>query len=153
MKYIISSCVAGVNCKYNGGNNLNEVAKWLVDEGLAILACPEELGGLPTPRVPAEIIEDKVISKEGVDVTLEYLTGAQKTLQIAKENNIAIAILQKRSPSCGVHQIYDGTHSGILISGKGKTTELLEKHGIQVITIDEYIKNYYDKDLKKANSL
>ena len=146
MKYIISACIAGENCKYDGTNNKNMVGKMLVDEGFSIPVCPEELGGLPTPRVPAEIQGDKVINKENEDVTNEFKKGANKTLQIALENNITIAILQKRSPSCGVHRVYDGTHSGTLIEGEGKTTKILRENGIEVITIDEYVEKYFEKD-------
>lgn len=148
MKYLISSCLIGDNCKYNGGNNLDNIAKLLYDKGLALSVCPEVLGGLSTPRVPAEIIGDKIISKEGIDVTKEYDLGAEITLKYALDNDIKIAILQARSPSCGSSQIYDGTHSGKLIKGEGNTTKLLRKHGIKVITIDEYIRDYYEKDFK-----
>lgn len=148
MKYLISSCLIGENCKYNGGNNLDNIAKLLYDKGLAFSICPEVLGGLDTPRVPAEIIDNKVISKEGTDVSKEYELGARLSLKYALENNIQVAILQARSPSCGSKQIYDGTHSGTLIKGQGKTTELLRKNGIKVITIEEYIRDYYEEDFK-----
>lgn len=142
---LISECLIGNNVKYNGKNNFNEIAKKLFDEGQAVIACPEVLGGLPIPRTPAEIKGGKVISLDGVDVTDNYSEGAQKTLEIAQKYNVEFAILQERSPSCGVHKIYDGTFSNTLISGMGKTTELLEKHGIKVITIEEYMKIYNKK--------
>ena len=148
MKYLISSCLIGENCKYNGGNNLDNIAKLLYDKGLAFSICPEVLGGLSTPRTPAEIVEGMVISKEGADVTKEYDLGAQLSVDYALKHNIKIAILQARSPSCGSKQIYDGTHSGKLISGEGKTTKLLREHGIKVITIEEYMRDYYEKDFK-----
>ena len=148
MKYLISGCLIGENCKYNGGNNLENIAKALFDKGLALSVCPEQLGGLSTPRIPAERIGDKVISENGIDVTKEYNKGAQKTLKVALENNIKIAILQARSPSCGSKQIYDGTFSGTLIDGEGKTAQLLKANGIKVITIDEYIRDYYEEDFK-----
>ena len=147
--YLISACLTGENCKYDGGNNYHTVAQKLLDSGLAITACPEELGGLSTPRVPSEIVNDKVLSKEGVDVTKEFTVGASKTLELAKKYDVKIAILQKRSPSCGVHQIYDGTFSGNLITGQGRTTEVLRKHGIKVISIDDYIRDYYHSDFKE----
>ncbi len=146
--YLISACIAGVNCKYDGHNNFHRIAKELVDANKAVLACPEELGGLPTPRTPCEIKEGKVISKTGDDVSSEFRVGASKTLEIAKKHNVKIAIMQKRSPSCGVHQIYDGTFTSSLISGQGVTTTLLQKNGIKVITIDEYIEQYYQYDFK-----
>ncbi len=145
--YLISACLIGDNVKYDGKNNYHEVAKELYDRGLAIPACPEVLGGMTTPRISSEIVGDKVISKDGKDVTHHFILGAKKTLQIAKENGVTLAILQARSPSCGSKQIYDGTFSGTLIEGNGIAASLLEEHGIKVITIDEYIRDYYEKDI------
>ena len=141
LKYIVSACLVGINCKYDGKNNYNKKIEKLVYDGDAIPLCPEVMGGLSTPRVPAEgIIIDgtlKVVSKEGIDVTSEYELGAEKALEIARILNIDTAILQKRSPSCGVYQIYDGSHSNKLIKGEGVTTTLLRKHNIKIITEDE----------------
>ena len=148
MKYLISACLIGDNCKYDGGNNLNEVAKKLFDVKLALPVCPEELGGLSTPRVPAEIVDGKVVNKEGNDVTLEYNLGARSALKTALDNEIGIAILQSRSPSCGSKYIYDGAFNGNLISGEGVTTKLLRNNGIKVITIEDYIRDYYEEDFK-----
>jgi len=148
MKYLISACLIGDNCKYDGGNNLNDIAKKLYDSKLALPVCPEELGGLPTPRIPAEIVEGAVVSEKGNDVTLEYNLGARIALKKALENNIKIAILQSRSPSCGSKSIYDGTFNGKLIPGEGVTTKLLRENGIKVITIEDYIRDYYEKDFK-----
>lgn len=147
--YLISACLTGINCKYDGHNNYHEIAKKLLDHNLAIPVCPEELGGLPTPRIPSEIVKNKVINKQHIDVTNEFQKGAQSTLEKAKLHNIKIAILQKRSPSCGVHQIYDGTFTNSLMSGEGFTTKLLRENGIKVITIDEYITDYYKLDFKE----
>jgi uncharacterized protein YbbK (DUF523 family) len=144
--YLISACLTGENVKYDGTNNYHSVAKELVDMGQAIPVCPEVLGGLSTPRIPSEIVDNVVLAKDGTDVTSFFQKGAEKTLKIAQENNIKVAILQARSPSCGVHQIYDGTHSGVLIKGQGKTTSLLQQHGITVITIDDFLKDYYHGD-------
>ena len=142
--YIISACLIGENCKYDGNNNFHEVAKDLFDKGLVIPVCPEQLGGMSTPRIPSEIVGNKVLSKEWLDVTNEFSLGAKKTLKIALENNVKYAILQAKSPSCGSKFIYDGTFSNKLIKGQGITTKLLEKHGIKVITVEEYI----EKDIK-----
>ncbi|VYU09477.1 DUF523 domain-containing protein [Clostridium tertium] len=142
--YLISSCLCGVNCKYNGGNNLNSECLELVKEGKAILVCPEQLGGLNTPRIPAEIIgkaEDilqgnsnsKIITKDKIDVTSEFLKGAQETLKIANLYNIKKAILKEGSPSCGVKYVYDGTFSSNKISGMGLTAKVLRENGIEVI--------------------
>ncbi len=119
---LISACLCGVNCKYNGGNNLNEKALKLFREGKAVLVCPEQLGGQQTPRAPheinnatgAEVLDGKanIIGPEGDDVTKEFLKGAYETLKIAKECDAKVAILKARSPSCGFGKIYDGTFSG-----------------------------------------
>lgn len=141
--YLISSCLCGVNCKYSGGNNLNEKCLDLLKEGKGILICPEQLGGLPTPRLPAEIIGkaenilrgmDKIITKNNIDVTNEFLKGAKETLKIAKLYKINKAILKEGSPSCGVNYIYDGSFTGKKIKGNGLTTEILIKNGIEVIS-------------------
>lgn len=137
--YLISACLIGENCKYDGHNNLDIIAKALFDKGLAISVCPEVLGGLGTPRVPSEIMDGKVVSKEGIDVTKAFTIGAKKTLEIALKNKVEYAILQSRSPSCGSKQIYDGTFSGELIDGMGVTTKLLRENGIKVMTIEEFI--------------
>ena len=131
---IMSACLCGVNCKYSGGNNLNEKCLELFKKGEAILVCPEHLGGLMTPRIPAEIREDKVITKEGEDVTAQFLKGAEETLRIAKMVNAKKAILKEGSPSCGCNYIYDGNFNGTKIKGKGITASLLEKNGIKVIS-------------------
>ena len=131
---IMSACLCGVNCKYSGGNNLNEKCLELFKKGEAILVCPEQLGGLMTPRIPAEIREDKVITKEGEDVTAQFLKGAEETLRIAKMVNAKKAILKEGSPSCGCNYIYDGNFNRTKIKGKGITASLLEKNGIKVIS-------------------
>jgi len=142
--FIVSACLAGVNCKYNGGNNeVPDIAR-LVSGGRAILVCPEQLGGLPTPRLPAEIVggsgEDvldgrcRIKNKEGNDVTEEFLKGAEEVLKIAKLAGATKAILKSKSPSCGCGKIYDGTFSGKLKPGNGVTAELLKRNGIDVRT-------------------
>lgn len=136
-KILVSACLAGIDCKYNGKNNKNEKIIELIKNEDVILVCPEQMGGLKTPRVPAEIQNDKVINKENIDVTKEYQKGAEEVLKIAKEFNIKKAILKAKSPSCGKGKIYDGTFSNNLIDGNGITTELLQKNDIQVITEDE----------------
>lgn len=143
MMYLISACLIGENVTYNGSHNYHKVAKELYDKGLVIPVCPEVLGGLPTPRDPAEINGDAVMTKNGLDVTKYFKAGAEKTLQIAKRNNVKLAILQARSPSCGSHQVYDGTFSRQLIHGEGITTKQLRENGIEVITIDEFVERYY----------
>ncbi|AIS52741.1 hypothetical protein TKV_c15770 [Thermoanaerobacter kivui] len=138
--YLVSACLAGINCKYDGGNNLKEEIKKLVGEGKAILVCPEQLGGLPTPRLPSEIRGDKVFDIEGKEVTENFYRGAYETLKIAKMYGITQAIFKAKSPSCGCGKIYDGTFSGNLIEGDGITTRVLRKHGISVMTEHDFYK-------------
>ena len=133
MKIAVSSCLLGINCKYNGKSNYNEDIIKLKEKYEIIPICPEVLGGLPTPRIPSEIINNKVINQEGTNVTLEYVTGANKALQILKENNIKIAILKAKSPSCGKGEIYDGTFSHTIIEGNGITANLFLENDILVL--------------------
>ena len=142
--FLISACLIGENVKYDGQNNYHNIARELYEKGLAIPVCPEVFGGMSIPRIPSEIQGDKVVSKDGLDVTDFFMKGAEKTLQIALKNNINIAILQSRSPSCGSKQIYDGTFTNTLIDGQGITTKLLEENGIMVITIEEFERDYYE---------
>ena len=137
MKIMVSACLLGENCKYSGGNNRNEKVLAYVAGHEVIPVCPEVMGGLPTPRVPAEIVQGVVINREGVNVDREYRLGAQKALQIAKEKQIDLAILQSRSPSCGVKEIYDGTFSGKRIPGQGVTAKLLSDNGFAVMDAEE----------------
>ena len=135
---MVSACLLGDNVKYDGSNNKNDkLIKFLKDYEV-IKVCPEVLGGLNVPRIPAEIINNEVINKEGVLVTKEYMRGAKKTLEIAKKNNIKIAILKKNSPSCSSNKIYDGTFSHTLIDGYGITAKLLKENDIKVFDEDNY---------------
>lgn len=151
--YLISACLCGVNCKYSGGNNLSEKCLKLFKENKAVLVCPEQLGGLMTPRNPSEIrggtSEDiingtngKVVMNNGEDVTCNYVKGAEETLKIAKAINAEVAILKESSPSCGVNLIYDGTFSGVKIKGMGITASLLNENNIKVFS---------EKDLEKLD--
>lgn len=135
---LVSACLCGVNCKYNGKNNLNEEMMELLKSGEALLICPEQMGGLTTPRNPSEIKiinnEVKVFMNDGTDVTANYKRGAEEVLRLAKELNIKKAILKKKSPACGYGEIYDGTFSGVLTQGNGITAALLLENGIEVET-------------------
>ncbi len=132
---LISSCLMGVPCNYKGKSN----ESWLFSKVLRNLqyvqACPEVLGGLSTPRPPAERVGSRVITVNGLDVTNSFISGADKTLEISKENGIEIAILKENSPSCGFGRVYDGTFSSILVDGNGVTVDLLLKSGINIISI------------------
>ncbi len=134
---IVSACLLGINCKYDGGNNLNKKVLDLFLEGKAIPVCPEQLGGLSTPRLPSEIINGKVFDIEGKDVTKNFLKGANETLRLAKLLECKKAILKENSPSCGVKYIYDGTFSGKKIKGNGITAALLKANGRKVVSEEE----------------
>lgn len=135
--YLVSACLLGDKCKYNGKSNYNKKVLEICESNFCIKVCPEVMGGLSTPRTPAERIGDKVISKEGEDFTENFIIGAEETLSIAKEFGIKKAILKSRSPSCGYGEIYDGSFSNILIEGNGLTAELLSKNGIDILTEED----------------
>ena len=133
MRIIVSACLLGENCKYSGGNNRHERVLAFIEGHEVIPICPEVMGGLPTPRSPAEIVRGTVINREGVNVDTQYRLGAKMALEIAMREKIDLAILQSRSPSCGVHEIYDGTFSGTRIPGQGVTAKLLAENGFRVM--------------------
>ena len=136
-KILCSACLLGTDCRYDGKNNRNEeVIKILYNEDL-IPVCPEQLGGLPTPRIPAEIKGTSVITNSRTDVTDNFIKGAEQALQLALLYKCKKAIFKQRSPSCGCGQIYDGTFSGKVITGDGITTKLLKENGIVVITEED----------------
>lgn len=137
MKILVSACLLGEDCKYSGGNNYSKMVSDFVRGHDVIPVCPEVLGGLPTPRCPAEIVNGVVINKEGICVDQEFRAGADKAFAIAKENDVDLAILQSRSPSCGVKEIYDGTFSGSKISGQGVFAKMLMDAGFKVIDVEE----------------
>lgn len=136
-KILVSNCLLGCNCRYKGDGCTCEAVVALAGEHTLIGVCPEQMGGLSTPRPPAEIQGDKVLSSEGVDVTKQYLRGAQTALFLAQLNNVDFAILKSKSPSCGKGQIYDGTFSGKMRSGNGVTVQLLLDRGIPVFSENE----------------
>lgn len=142
MNVLISGCLLGVNCKYNGGNNLVDKLTELVDQINFIPVCPEQLGGLTTPRPPSEIRAEgeasKVVSNQGLDVTVQFMKGAEESLRIAKLYNCKYAILKERSPSCGSTHIYDGSFQGKVKPGMGMTAALLKQHGIQVYSEENF---------------
>ncbi|SEL77601.1 Uncharacterized conserved protein YbbK, DUF523 family [Butyrivibrio sp. ob235] len=139
MKIMVSACLLGQDCKYNGGNNYcDKVASFL--EGHEVIpVCPEVEGGLPVPRIPCEIVDGIVTNKQGESKDKEFRAGAEKCLQKAIAEKVDLVILQSRSPSCGVKQIYDGSFSGRLIEGQGVFAELLNKHGIKTMDSSELL--------------
>jgi len=130
----VSSCLAGFNCRYDGSNKEDEKVVVLVKEGKAIPVCPEQLGGLTTPREVSEIVGGKVKTKSGIDVTSEFIKGANEVLKICEKYYCKKAILKSVSPSCGCGEIYNGKFNGVLIKGDGITTKLLKENGIEVIS-------------------
>ena len=142
-KILISACLIGDKCRFDGHTNFTPIYKELLEKYELVPFCPEVEGGLPTPRKPSERKGDRVINNAGKDVTKNFQLGAEKALNICKYLNIKIAILKEKSPSCGVNQIHDGNFTGKLIKGEGITTELLRKNGITVYTendIEELLK-------------
>ena len=135
---LVSACLAGVECRYNGTAFPCPGIVALVSSGKAIAVCPEVLGGLEVPRLPAEIVEFRVRTIRGEDVTDAYQAGAAAALRIALENGCKSAVLKARSPSCGSGRIYDGSFSGRLIDGNGILAGLLKQAGITVYTEEEY---------------
>lgn len=137
MKIAVSACLLGENCKYSGGNNYSgKVAEFLKGNEV-VSVCPEVLGGLPVPREPSEIVDGIVRRKDGQSVDREFRKGAKRALDIVIKNQVDLVILQSRSPSCGVHSVYDGSFSGNLISGEGVFAALLRKNNIKVIDVSD----------------
>ncbi len=134
---LVSACLLGDNVKYNGGNNYDERIEKLKEYYDIVPICPEMFGGLTTPRIPSEIKGDSIINKEGKDVTFEFNKGAHKVINIVNFCHCKKAILMDRSPSCGVHKVYNGKFNGTLIDGMGYTAKLLKSKGIELYTIDE----------------
>lgn len=155
---IVSACFAGINCRYDRKNNKIEEIRRLVRKGEAIPVCPEQMGGLPTPRHPAEIVggdgddvldgKAKVIDNKGEDVTRQFMEGAQEALAMAEAVGAKEAILKERSPSCGSCLIYDGTFSKSKKAGLGVTAALLRRHGIRVVSEE----TWKGKDVEKNRS-
>lgn len=131
---IVSACLAGVKCRWDGEARPCQKVVELVKQGKAIPVCPEQLGGLTTPRAPAEQKEDEVFTKTGENVTTEFERGAEEALKIALLANCNEAITKSKSPSCGSGKVYDGTFSGKLIDGDGVFAKILKKNNIKVFS-------------------
>ena len=138
MKIMVSACLLGENCKYNGGNNRNEALIRMLSGHTVLPVCPEVLGGLPVPRPPAEIVNGIVMNREGVPVDAAFRNGAEKAMEQAKKEQPDLIILQSRSPSCGVKEVYDGSFSGKLISGRGVFAGLAQKAGFRVLDAEDF---------------
>ena len=136
-KIAVSACLLGVNCKYNATNNFNEKLFNLLKDKRVFVICPEVFSSMPTPRIPSEILNGKVINELGDDVTVYFMDGREKTLKFLKDSGVTKAILKDGSPSCGYTYIYDGSFSHKRINGMGFTTKYLIENGIEVIYFDE----------------
>lgn len=144
---MVSACLAGSRTRYDGSSQERAAVERLVKEGKAIPVCPEQLGGLPTPRSPAEIEGDggasvldgaaRVVDREGADLTRAFLRGARESLKLARLFGATVAVMKSKSPSCGCGTIYDGSFSGSLVKGDGVLTALLKREGIVVVNEDQ----------------
>lgn len=133
MNILVSACLLGMNCRYDGTHCYKPELERLMEEHLLIPVCPECRGGLNTPREPAERQGDRIVARDGTDVTEAYIRGAQETLRLAKDYNCRYAIFKERSPSCGAGVIYDGNFTHTRVPGDGMTTQLLRANGIVVL--------------------
>ena len=148
-RVLVSLCLMGIDCRYDGRDN-GIALKELMDRCALIPVCPEQLGGLPTPRVPAERRGDAVVTRDGGDVTDAFRTGAARTARLAAQFGAQYALLKARSPSCGVHEIYDGHFTGTVIPGAGVTAEALRSLGVRLY--DEYHIDELLKELDGENA-
>ena len=139
MKIVVSACLLGENCKYSGGNNRNERLLALLSGHEVIPVCPEVLGGLPVPRVPAEIVDGVVKNRDGLSVDQEFRRGAAAALDICIREKPDLVILQPRSPSCGVGTVYDGTFSGKLVPGNGVFAAMASENGFRTANAEQIL--------------
>lgn len=138
-KYAVSACLCGKNCRYDGGNKLDETIAAFAREQGALLICPECMVMKP-PHPPSENTEDgRTVSKDGRDLTELFREGARRTLELCQKHGVTRAILKEKSPSCGVHKVYDGTFTGTLREGRGIAAALLEENGIEIISEDDFL--------------
>ncbi len=145
---LVSACLVGCRCRYDQGSKPHDPVIALIREGKAVPVCPEQMGGLPTPRLPAEIVggdgddvlegRARVVNAAGEDVTEQFLAGAREALRMAEAAGATVAILKERSPSCGSAAIYDGTFRGAVRPGRGVTAALLRRHGIEVFSEESW---------------
>ena len=133
MRILVSACLLGQKCKYNGGDNYSEAVTAFIRGHEVFAVCPELAGGLSVPRTPCEIVNGVVMNADGENVDEAFRSGAASCVEFAKEKQIDLAVLQSRSPSCGVDQIYDGTFSGRKIKGSGVFASLLRENGFRVL--------------------
>lgn len=149
MKILVSACLLGIACRYDGDSKTYDLADLLEKYDL-IPFCPECYGGLPTPRAPSEIVGERVLSENGTDVTAQYERGARLAAELCEKLGIRYALLKAKSPSCGSGKVYDGTFSGALTDGDGITAHALKKNGIRIYTETEIERLKHDIKGEKA---
>ena len=132
-RILVSACLLGVPCRYDGKSVPCEGVICLKERAQLVPVCPEQLGGLPTPRAPSERQGERVVSSLGADVTAQYRRGAEEALRLAELYGCTTAVLKERSPSCGSGAIYDGTFTGTVTEGWGTAAALLRRHGVRVL--------------------
>lgn len=151
MKILVSACLLGENCKYNGGNNRNPDVITFLEGKEIIPVCPEVLAGMSIPRTPIEICNGQIRDKNGKNVDRQLRLAVEKTLDAIKDEKIACAILQSRSPTCGVNQVYDGTFTGNLVPGSGVLAQALKEKGYCVIDAEDVVL-YLEPNVCHANT-
>ncbi|WP_239391261.1 DUF523 domain-containing protein [Cloacibacillus sp. An23] len=157
MKILVSACLLGVKCRYDGGAKPDARVSALADEHELVPVCPEKLGGLESPREPSEISGGRVFGRDGRDLTEKFELGARRTLEAARRAGCRCAVLKERSPSCGSSSVYDGSFSGRVVPGAGLAAALLMADGVKVFseeTIDglfetEEFKNESNRDAQQ----
>lgn len=142
MRLLVSACLLGVPCRYDGKSMPCPAVLALAKKHQLVPFCPEIYGGLPTPRPPAEVKDGRVLDREGNDKTAQFVRGASEALRIYRLTGCEAAILKARSPSCGLHQIYDGSFSSVLVPGSGFTASLFREEGIQVFD-EEHVEKIF----------
>ena len=137
MRILVSACLLGENCKYNGGSNYNEAVAEYVKDKKVLSICPEMMAGMGCPRTPIEIVDGVLMDRNGYNVDLAMREAIEKAMKIIRKEGIQCAVLQSRSPTCGVNQIYDGSFSGKLIPGSGIFAWALREAGYQIIDAED----------------
>lgn len=137
MKILVSACLLGENCKYNGGNNYNVAVVEFVKDKDVLPICPEMMAGMDCPRTPIEIVDGVLMDRDGKNVDVAMREAVANAMELIQEEEIQCAVLQSRSPTCGVNQIYDGSFSGKLIEGSGVFVQALKDAGYQVIDAED----------------
>ena len=137
MKVLVSACLLGENCKYNGGNNYNAAVADFVKGKEVLTICPEMMAGMGCPRTPIEIVDGVLMDRNGNNVDAAMREAIEKAMEMIRKEDIRCAVLQSRSPTCGVNQIYDGSFSGKLINGSGLFAQALKDAGYQVIDAED----------------